>query len=306
MSEFDRIEKLREKLEGVTYRPDQVQHLSEFILEHLKATSMNKSKSTHDIFNVYKELFEKHPEFIPDIPNNTFAVLLSKISAEQTSRITCPGRRQGYYLEQLVERIESIDVTQGISSGGDNTGTEYIKERNIYPILKQWLFEKDYNRVADTSNLKSNGKWGNPDLVGLKIEDFYGKPEIEITTIEAKLTNDSWEEFIFEAIAHTRFSNRSYFAFLYPENLINKLDSTEIKLYAEHFRIGILIVGVNGEDYLKIKSRQPAKLEPDNIKIIEYCQAPFNQTHIQFRKKFLRVLDILELNKLYSFGEELD
>lgn len=307
MPVFEEIDQIRMQLEEVSDRTHQVQYLSEYILEHLKATSTNKSKSTGEILKTYKELLSSYPDLIPEIPDNTFAVLLSKVSSEQYSRITCPGRKQGYYLEQLVVNIEKLDESQATANIEKNdNGPEQIKEKHVYPILKQWLFEKDYDRVADISNQKTNGKWGNPDLVGLNIEDIYGRPDVEITTIEVKLTQDNWEEWIFEAIAHTRFSNRSYFAFLYPENLINKLDSTEIKLYAEHFKIGILIIGIHIDDYVKIKSKQPAKLNPDNIKIIEYFQAPFNQTHIQLRKKFLRVLDILELNKLYSFGEELN
>ncbi|MGB5686705.1 MAG: hypothetical protein WBM35_12885, partial [Candidatus Electrothrix sp.] len=104
----------------------------------------------------------------------------------------------------------------------------------------------------------------------------------------------------------TRFSNRSYFAFVYPENLINKLDSTSLKLYAEHFGIGILVISVSNDTYLKIKKREYADLNDGNVSIVEYRHAPFNATHIKFRKKFFESLDILELNKLYSFGEKLE
>lgn len=142
-------------------------------------------------------------------------------------------------------------------------------------------------------------------MVGLKIEDIYGHPDIEITTIEIKLTEENWERWIFEAVAHTRFANRSYFSFLYPENLINKLDSIDIKLYAEHFGIGILVIAIDGQEYIKIKEKKPVSIDQDKLKIIEYHHAPYTQTNIKFRKKFLKSLDILELNKLYSFGEEL-
>jgi len=313
MSEYKNIEELKAKLENLADRPSQIRVLSEFLLEHLKATTISKSKSSKEVYQAYKELYESNSDFIPYIPDNTFIVNLSKVSSEQGTRINCPGRRQGYYLEQLVQTIEKIEEDakkvsdeQGKAVEADSANKLLIQEKSLYPILKSWLFEKDFDRVADVSNLKKNGKWGNPDLVGLKIEDIYGRPEVEITTIEVKLTEDNWEQWIFESIAHTRFSNRSYFAFLYPENLFNKLDSTDIKLYAEHFNIGILIIEIDGQDYLKIKSRQPVSLDMDKLRIIEYHQAPNNQTHIKFRKKFLHSLDILELNKLYRFGEELE
>jgi hypothetical protein len=313
MVEFKKIEDLKRKIENLSDRTSQIRTLSEYILEHLNATTISKSKSSSDVFNTYRELLLKHGDFVPEIPENTFIVNLSKISSEQGARINCPGRRQGYYLEQLVQSIEKIEENAKIESENEEKAIaddyrikSLIQERTLYPILKSWLFEKDFDRVADVSGYKSNGKWGNPDLVGLKIEDIYGSPEVEITTIEVKLTDDNWEQWIFESIAHTRFSNRSYFAFLYPENLLNKLDSTDIKLYAEHFKVGVLILEIDGQDYLKIKRRDPAILNPEKIRIIEYHQAPYHQTHIKFRKKFLKSLDVLDLKKLYGFGEKLE
>lgn len=305
---FDNIEELKTNLENHSDRLNQIIVISEYLLNHLKATSISKSKSTNQIFEKYESLKSEFPEYIPDIPKNTFVVYLSKISSQQGTRIICPGKRQGYYLDSIVDKIEKIEETKKKQKPDEGRKSEFshVQEKSLYPILKDWLFEKDYDRVADTSSLRANGKWGNPDLVALKIEDIYGFLDIEITTIEVKLLDDNWEQWIFEAIAHTRFSNRSYFAFAYPENLFNKLDSTDIKLYAEHFNIGILVLELDGESYLKIKSKEPIDLNPDEIRIIEYCQAPHNQTHIKFRKKFLQALDLLDLKKLYKFGEELD
>lgn len=303
---FENIDKLKNSLSKIADRPTQIKILAEYLLDYLEATTVGTSKSSLEIWEAYKELRDNHPEFIPIIPENTFIVLLSRISGEQGSRINCPGKKQGYYLEQLVEKIEKLDEQNITQENQTVDNFTLSKERDLYPILKEWLFEKDFDRVAITSDLKSNGKWGNPDIVGLNIEDIYGRPEVEIATIELKLTDDMWEKWIFESIAHTRFSNRSYFAFLYPDNLINKLDSSELKLYAEHFKIGILILEIKGEDYLMIKERKPANINLKEIRVTEYCQAPFNQTHIKFRKKFLESLDILELNKLYRFGEELE
>ena len=281
MESNDSIDALKNELNIVFDRSTQVRILSEYLLDELGANSIQESKSSSDVFDRYKVLYDSHPNSIPSIPRNTFIVLLSKISSEQGTRINCPGRKQGYYLEKLVEELEQIEeeskkqeaaeiadeVAEAAAAG------KQFQEKDIYPILKEWLFEKDFDRVADTSSLRANGKWGNPDLVGLKIEDFYGRPEIEITTLEVKLTEDNWEQWIFEAIAHTRFANRSYFAFLYPENLLNKLDSTDIKLYAEHFGVGVLIVEISDQDYLSIKARKPVEINADDLRITEYHQA---------------------------------
>ena len=312
MKPYEKLNELKSQLNKVIDRPTQVRILSEYLLNHMGANSIGKSKSSGEVFAEYESLLKENPD-IPDVPKNTFFVSLSKISNEQGTKINCPGRKQGYYLEPLVQKLEQLEQLEETRKQEvfekENEISDVIKpyqERDIYPVLKEWLFEKDFDRVADTSSLKSNGKWGNPDLVGLKIEDVYGRPEIEVTTIEVKLTDDDWEKWIFEAVAHTRFANRSYFAFLYPENIINKLDSTDIRLYAEHFGIGILVIGLNAQEYLNIKERKPANISADKLRIVEYHQAPYIQTHIKFRKKFLGALDILDLNKLYKFGEELN
>jgi hypothetical protein len=294
--------KLKENLSNANDRSSQVNVLSEYILNEFSAFSPTTSKSTKKIITEYKKLLEKYPALIPDIPEATFTVFLSKNSNDQKSRINCPGKKQGYFLDDSVS-VAEIEVEEAPII--TELKKDIILEKHLYPFIEQWLFEKNHDRVADISSLKKNGKWGNPDLIGINIEEIYGHPEIEITTIEIKITYDGWEQWIFEAVAHTRFSNRSYFAFIHPDNLINKLDSTGLHLYAEHFNIGVLVLAVDKEDYLKIKNKDPVDLREENISVIEYRHAPFNETHIKFRKKFFESLNILEMNKLYNFGKTL-
>mgnify|MGYP006974890755 CR=1 FL=1 len=52
------------------------------------------------------------------------------------------------------------------------------------------------------------------DVVGLKVsEGLLGQRDLEVATIEAKLTRKSWKQVFFEAVSHKRFSHRAYFAF---------------------------------------------------------------------------------------------
>ena len=70
---------------------------------------VNKSKSSQEVVDEYEKLFEQNKTIIPHIPRNTFIVNLSKISSQHGTRINCPGRKQGYYLEQLVQSLEKIE-----------------------------------------------------------------------------------------------------------------------------------------------------------------------------------------------------
>lgn len=305
--EYQNIEALETNIFKVSDRLQQVKIIAEFILNHLNATRINNSKSSIEIWDEYEKLKEKCL-FIPEIPRNTFNIYLSRASSDQESKINCPGTAQGYYLEKLVDTLEKLESSSDSNNSGVNKSSfkGNFQEKNLYPILKNWLYEKDFDRLADISTLKSNGKWGNPDLVGFRIDDIFGKFEIEITTIELKLTDENWEQWIMEAVSHTRFSNRSYFGFMYPENLLNKLDSTEIKLYAEHFGIGILIIEIEGQEFLKIKERKDININFEKLRIIEYFQAPYSHVNIKFRKKFINALDIKDIGGLYAFGEKLN
>lgn len=156
--------------------------------------------------------------------------------------------------------------------------------------------------MSDISSGRRQGVWGNPDLLGLKIETMFGSTEVEITTIEVKITNDGWRKWIFESVAHTVFANRVYFAFIHPETQINKIEP-EIKDYAEIFNIGLLVIAVSGENYLKIKNREKFTLKEDNHRIVVLAPAPLNVTQIKYKKRFLQGLDITEPIHLFNYGE---
>jgi len=273
-----------------------VEIIAEHILEKKNKKDINSTMSSKEIYNEYRIYYDgDYNNTIPDILDTTFVIYLNKNSKEINSRINCPGRRQGYYLDDLFSNDDGSD--------NDNNQRKF-KEEDLYPIIQNWLFEKEFDRVGNVSNIKSNGKWGNPDLVALDIEELLGVTNVQITTVEVKQTIHKWDEWIFEAIAHTRFADRSYFAFLHPEDMYSKLDSLDIKLYAEHFNIGVIVIECTRKTYdsLFIKNTQKNIREEDITRITEYCQAPHTKTNIVLRKKYLESINIKTIHDLYSFG----
>lgn len=292
-------------------RMKQVQLIAEYVLNQEKATKAEKALSGRQIFTKYEQLVNEYSN-LPIIPKNTFNLYISKISNSSDSKINCEGRKQGYYLDQIFEKIEEtnkkleiekIELEKEDLLSSKEKG--YLLERDLYPYLEQWLFELDNERVADISTNRSQGKWANPDLVGIKIDNLFGTTELELTTIEAKLTIENWEQWIFESIAHTIFSNRSYYAFVHSEEHINKIDK-DLKHYAETFKVGILIMAISAKDYLKVQNKQAFQLTEENHQIIEYSPAPYNIPHTKFRKRFLQALGIYEPKDLYRFGKAIE
>ena len=305
------VNELSSELSKTNDRTEQIEKVSEFILNQKKIFNSDKALSGTQIFNEYQKLSSEDNSF-PSIPKNTFGIYLSKISNSAASRINCQGRKQGYYFDRIFEQIEETTKTHAENDQEfeDRKQQEAMEkgnlhEKHLYPFLEQWLFQLDNERVADISSNRSQGKWANPDLVGLKIDNLFGNTEVEITTIEAKLTIENWEQWIFEAVAHTIFSIRSYFAFVHSEDHLNKIDA-DLKHYAETFKVGVLIIAIGASDYLKIQKKEQFQLTDENYKIVEYSPAPFNIPHVKFKKRFLKNLGIHEPKDLYCFGKAVE
>ncbi|MBN1968442.1 MAG: hypothetical protein JXR48_06420 [Candidatus Delongbacteria bacterium] len=290
-------------------RKSQVEFAVKFILESNHKTSMTKTMYTKGIVDEYNKLRVKNPLLI-EIPENTINVYLNLLANSPESKINCPGRKQGYYYDAILEQIENKTTDNDeVLKIKDEEKKEKEKgnliEKDMYPYLEQWLFEVENERVADISNRRGQGKWANPDLVGFKIDYFFQTPQVELTTIEAKILINDWEKWIFEAVAHTVFSNRSYFAFIHSDEHINKLPN-ELRHYAKKFGVGVLIVAVEPKDWVKIQKGEQFVLNEDNHRIVEYVPAPYNSPLLKFQKKFLESLGVNDQKDLLTFGKSLE
>lgn len=178
------------------------------------------------------------------------------------------------------------------------------KERNLYPCLVEWLKEKKY-LAKDTSALRNGEKWGNPDITGLKvINSIIGNDRIEICTIEAKPDLRDWRQYIFEAISHKRFANRTYFAFAVgaekPEEGLIK-DREAMRQYAEKYKIGIIAIFMETDDYRNLSKINDLSL--NDVVILELWPAIYDETSPSDADEFCRIQ--LNLNKkedVYTFG----
>lgn len=178
------------------------------------------------------------------------------------------------------------------------------KEKNLYPCLVEWLKGKKY-LAKDTSALRNGEKWGNPDITGLKvINSIIGNDRIEICTIEAKPDLRDWRQYIFEAISHKRFANRTYFAFAVgaekPEEGLIK-DREAMRQYAEKYKIGIIAIFMETEDYRNLAKINDLSL--NDVVILELWPAIYDETSPSDADEFCRIQ--LNLNKkedVYTFG----
>lgn len=176
-----------------------VRQVALYILAELQHNSASSGR--HAAEEIYNEGKKKYPQLEEAVTLETFKVYISSLSREQDAIITRDIGKQGYYLkgksdEQILEPLQLTEVGGGeIASAQDlaevvkRTGERKELEKMLYPFLSTWLMEQGY-RTQMTDSVKKLGRWGNPDITGIKVEEGrFGVSDIEIATVEAKFVN---------------------------------------------------------------------------------------------------------------------
>lgn len=231
---------------------------------------------------------------------------LSQLTRENPSIRKIPGRYNYCYDEsKKLESLASINETEVASSSVPENSAVSVKrfyEKNLYACLTDWLVSKNY-QAKDTSNLKTGGKWGNPDVTGIKIhENITEQKSVEICTVEAKVNSADWRTLIFEAISHKRFSNRVYFIFgIFSDEVTEELipDYEDFRLYGEKYGIGIAALFIP-----ESVNSDPKDVSLGEVEIREIWPAIYQHTLPGQSEVFLKEqLKIPDLKSLYNFGK---
>lgn len=266
--------------------PEKVEKVVVFILESENKTDSDNTMSTEEIKKAYQKLKNDNEDII-SIPENTIATTISVLSSKADSRIQCLGRRQGYFITPVPEEKveENLEETNQIEKGK-------LLEKDLYPVLKEWMQLSLDVKGVDISSKRGSLKWRNPDLLGIKEIDFLGEAKFEILTIEVKPNMQDWTMYIFEAVSHSLFSNKTYFAYL-KDNFYDKV-LDEMKLYASKFGIGIISISIDDKERPNIISSEKLlkALDDGTCQIKEEVPAPYHVPDIYLQKKFLDGLDI--------------
>lgn len=117
-------------------------------------------------------------------------------------------RCQGGGIRLTKKGDKSISTSEGVPTSSVQT------ERDLYDpfisVLNKQAQEDDIaSLLLNTSNLRTRGKWQNPDITQLAVEHYHylRKTEIIITTYELKQWGKWDVGVVFEAASHRRFSH---------------------------------------------------------------------------------------------------
>lgn len=259
---------------------DQVDRIANYVLCKKRCFSADNVLSAMAIIEEYKSIKSNHPDLF-EIADGTFTSYLSYL-ANNASRITRAPKKNGYFLNR--------GNSYGSKSG--NKLAAIINEKELYPILEYWLsFRCD--RVNNIANNHKGKQWSNPDILGVNYTVFFSNNIIEITTIEAKVSLDNWRINFFEAVAHSMFANKAYFAYLCKES--EKTES-DLLLYAQKFGIGVIAIQVPDDDW-----KQDMEIKLEYVK--EIFPAPTHNTNVYFQKEFLDNFELFDIKDINKFGK---
>lgn len=293
------IESLKASALSKSPSPEKVEKVVVYILESAGKTDSQNKMSTDEIIKAYHKLREDNKDIVI-IPDGTIATTISLLHKNADSRIQCPGKRQGYFVLPIIENLED---NEDESVEVETAEKGKLLERDLYPLLKNWMESSLSVKSIDISGKRGTlkAKWRNPDLLGIKEIDFLGNEQFEIITVEVKPNRQDWTMYIFEAVSHSLFSNRTYFAYL-KDTFYEKVPD-EMKLYASKFGIGIISIAIDDEVRTTItSSEQLLKALTENLcEVNEEVPAPYHVPDIYLQKQFLDGLDIHTKSDLRNY-----
>lgn len=204
---------------------------------------------------------------------------------DDESNIISGGSHGGYWVdishdqEPTLAEPEIENQTIESKKGAPVTVSEMV----LYPLVELWLAKKGYTS-KDLSRLKSGGKWGNPDIIGVGRWEVFGEVELEFASCEVKISESNWEQVIFEAISHKRFSNRSWFCF---RTNGKEILPAKMEYYAERYRVGIVSIAITDDELLKLKDKL---LDPIDLidKVVEVIPALYDQVPLREKAELVQ------------------
>ncbi|MBB5753595.1 hypothetical protein [Prosthecomicrobium pneumaticum] len=223
-------------------------------------------------------------------------------SKKGNSRIRSGGPWKGYYLVSTEQADQDLRTLEQETEEAEVEPPKQ-KERDLYPVVAAWLKTKKGINCSkdDIYNKKAGGKWGNPDVFGVRVIDDLGFFDIDIVSCEVKISKDNWRHYIFEAVSHKRFSNRVYYIFSSDaEDLAD--EDVELYAYAEKYQIGIAVIALTPEGYAKLPSwnslSEAEKLDyVDSVK--EKVPAPYELVSVDQKIEVLRRIGVNSRKDIY-------
>lgn len=240
-------------------------------------TSLDNAMRSRDLVDAIQNEIKVRSLDINLARSSIFNYISHAANKDEDSAIFSGGAWGGYWVQEeptpAEKPVEKAEIEDAHSSQKVS-----FSERDLYPLVNAWLQTKGFT-AKDVSTLKGGGKWGNPDIIGVKKVDLFGSIEIEVASCEVKLSDAGWEQFIFEAISHKRFSNRSWFVYRISD--VGRALPKAIDYYAERYKVGVVQILLSDAELIALKLKKDALTEDLLDRVNEKIPAFYEHVPLQ-------------------------
>jgi hypothetical protein len=232
---------------------------AEEILKSAGSKGPESAKSNKQIVGAIREKIANGTLNIEATDGTMISYLSYAANNDPDSAIVSGGLgRGGYWYDESKKTSPRAKAPEQEEISIEKGKSTKVQEKDLYPLLELWLEQKGY-KSKDLSNLKGGGRWGNPDIIGVERVELFGAVQIDLASCEVKIGENNWEQVIFEAISHKRFSNRSWFCYRVIEEASPLPKGMEY--YAERYRVGVVQVILGDRELLDLKAGKKLPLD---------------------------------------------
>ena len=279
---------------GLDAISQQIYYIAAKALIALESGACERCSKASTIFKQAIENGDIRPEFGLD----AFDRVLAQRVANHGLGIISPFGVNGYYYSGKITTLEPETE--------DEVDAEELynphKEQVLYTPVENWMVRRGLiARVV--SRMRILGAWSNPDLLGLKLTDCIQGMDIDIISVEVKLSREGWRHNIFQAVSHKRYANRVYFAFAEPRGEQDVTFYEELRYYCDVYGIGVLSIQVEDEAYYRFLE-EGAELSRDDLNVVELFASSYRYVPPRYQNVLLNALGIRNKDDLMDFVSE--
>ncbi len=189
----------------------------------------------------FTDIVQKIIEHSPETNANTIRAQVGKLERVFPDSIEKPSRG-------LYRPIDNTDETPD-ALAEDREDSIIVREEDFYEPFANFLTNDldECSTAVAIGSMRGNGKWGNPDVVGINksLPHHVIKFEPEIISAEIKTNPSDTVTAFGQAVAYRLFSHKTY---LVLPNTVTGVESEKMFLLCSLFGIGLVYFDLDPEN----------------------------------------------------------
>ena len=211
----------------------------------------------------FTDIVQRIAEYSPETNLNTVRAQVAKLESNFPESIEKPSRG-------LYRPIENADNPQD-SPVENQRDANIVKEKDFYEPFASYLTNdlEECSTAVAIGSMRGNGKWGNPDVVGIykPLPHHVIKFESEIISAEIKTNANETVTAFGQAVAYRLFSHKTY---LVLPDTVTRAETEKMKLLCGLYGIGLVYFSLVPENPAFSVSLHAQKFVPDMFSLNDF------------------------------------